>query len=57
MQHKEDLCVIDGSGSWLQGIDINKHMQFTDIRELLYSREFKSRVVITGIFFQLKITE
>lgn len=50
MQHNEDLCVIDGSGSRLQGIDINKHMQRTDIRELLYSRELKSSVVITGFF-------
>lgn len=51
MQHNEDLCVTDGSGVRLQGIGINKHMQCTDIRELLYTENSKALIVITVIYF------
>lgn len=58
MQHNEDLCVVVGCGSQLQGIDINKHMQCTDIRELLYIAEnSKALLLLQGFFPQLKIIE
>lgn len=50
MQHNEDLCVIDGSGSQLQSIDINKHMQRGDIRELLYIAENSKALLSQGFF-------
>lgn len=51
MQHNEDLCVIDGSGSQLQGVDINRHMQRTDIRELLYITENSKALLLLQVFF------
>ena len=51
MQHNEDLCVIDSSGSRLQGVDINKHMQCTDIRELLYIAENSKALLLLQGFF------
>lgn len=52
MQHNEDLCVIDGSGTQLQGVDINKHMQQADLRELLYiAGNSKALLLLQGGFF------
>lgn len=53
MQHNEDFCVADGSGSRLQDVDINKHMHRADIIAI-DSTEFKSFVVVTGFFSTCK---
>jgi len=51
MQHNEGLCVIGGGGSWLQGVDINKHMQHADIRGVLYIAEnAKALLLLQGFF-------
>lgn len=55
MQHNEDLCVIGSGGSWLQGIDINKHMQSSHIRELLYIAQNSQAGLSLQGFFHLKI--
>lgn len=50
MQHNEDLCVTDGSSSGLQGIDINKHMQHSDVRRSLYRAEsLKAFLLLHGL--------
>lgn len=51
MQHNEDLCVVVGNSSQLQGVDINKHMQRTDIRELLYIAENSKALLLSQGFF------
>lgn len=54
MQHNEDLCVIGSSGSWLQGVDINKHMQSSNIRELLYIAQNPQAWLLLQGFFPSK---